>query len=749
MNSSDLPPRSILGGDRMPDRGPPLHSLLPAVPDVLDYWRRIMARKWLVLAVTLAAVVLGALVVRSMTPIYESTATLLIEGGRNEIVQIREFYTGTSGSRDHFTTQSEFLDSRNVAERVIRQFALTEHPEFDPRQQPPSLVSRLSTAIRGILPGERKATDPPPQDVLNSVVGTFSHKLDVQPLKGTQLVRVRFSSEDPALAAKLANAVVAAYIDADMDARYAVTQQAHAWLSEHVATLRRNLSASEQALQNYRESKGLLDKESTAQGGVGRQLEAITQRLVEARIRRAQAEEQYRQIRGRSVQANESVPIVMANPAVARARDLVTDAQRRMADASARFGPSHPQHQASATELRSAQAALASAVEAVVRSIAKEYEVARALEQSLEQELAESRGVIQAHNRDEFELATYEQEVSTNRQLYETFLGRLKETTLVSDAQNPIARLIDPAVAASLPAKPARTALLAVFGLTGMIFGVALAFLLHRLDDTFASVDEVEGVLGAPVLTVLPQVRGGELRNVHRMIVKYQKSGFSEAIRTARSGLRLANLDLQRTPVVMVTSSLAGEGKSTVATNLALAQARVANTLLIECDIRRPNHARLFGQPDNTPGLTDCLKKGMKPEECVFKPRGSNLDCLSAGRLRDAPLELLLSKDFGLLLDRMRLHYDMIIIDTPPVALVADGLTLAEQADGIVLTVKAHATSRRLVRRTVQRLRRVKTPIIGIVLNQLDVQRARKYYGEYGVYDIDGYGGYEHRTEPI
>jgi len=744
-------PLSILGVDRagIPAVGPrPPASRWQAAPDFLEYWRRIMARKWLVALVTGLAGFLGLVYVQSIPPTFEATATVVIEDGRPDIVQIREVYTGTRGSRDHFTTQSEFIGSRNVAERVIKQLGLLEHPEFDPRQQKPSLVSRAIGGVRSLLLGGRNAGPASEQDLMNAVVDTFAKRLDVEPVRSTQLVKVHFSSRNPVLAAQIANAIVDAYINADMDARYAVAKQAHAWLSEHVEQLRRNLTASELALQSYREKKGLIDKASVAQAGAARQLEAIMQRLVEARVRRSQAEEQYQQIRGRSVEANESAPTVLANPSVARAREVLADARRRMADASVRFGVSHPQYQLAESELAAAQAAYRSAVETVVRAIAKEFEAARAVEKSLEKELADSRGAVLGQNRDELELAAYEQEVQTNRQLYETFMARLKETNIVSDIQNPVARAIDPAVPPSIPDKPAKLPLLLAFLAGGLIFGVAAALLRHRLDDTIATVEQAESLLSVPVISVLPRVRRREASDVHRMFVEHPDSGFSEAIRTARTALRLATMGSTDGSVIMVTSSLPQEGKSTVALNLALAQSQVAKTVLIECDIRRPTFAARLGLASGTVGLAECLRGTVEPKDCIYRVTDTKLHCIFAGSQLDSPLELLSSPAFPDLIAQLRTQFDTIILDTPPVALVSDAVALAERADGIILVVRAHATSHKLAAQTIQSLSRAGTPILGAIISQLNVKRARKYYGEYGVYDAAGYGGYERGTRP-
>jgi len=744
MNQPSSVPRSILGADRAgnPVEARSFLDSLPAAPDVVEYWRRIMARKWLVIAVAIATIALGLLYVLSLERIYEATATVVIEDGRNEIVQIREIYTGTSGNRDHFTTQSEFIGSRNVAERVIRQFNLLEHPAFDPRQAEPSIASLATGWVKGLLLGTGEGGPPSEQGLLNSVVHTFSQNLTVYPLPATQLVKVRFASTDPVLAAEIANAVVAAYIDADMDARYTVAKQAHGWLSEHVEELRQNLTVSELALQSYREAKGLIDKDSAAQGGAARELEATMQRLVEARLRRSQAEQQYQQIRGRSIEANESAPAVLANPSVGRARAALADAQRQMADASVRYGPSHPQYQLIESDLRAAQTSLRESVQAVVSSMAKELETARAVESALEQEVADSRGTILGQNRDELELAAYEQEVETNRQLYETFLARLKETNIVTDIQNPIARPIDRAVPPSFPDRPATVPLMLAFAVGGLVLGIAIALFRHRLDDTLSSVDQIESTLSVPVISALARVKKQQQKKIHQMFLEYPESGFSEGIRTARTAIRLATVGETEGSVIMIGSSLPQEGKSTIALNLALAQAQVANTLLIECDIRRPTYAKRLGLTRSTVGLAECLRGSVSVDDCLFRIPESNLTCLFAGRHLESPLELLSSSEFPRLLDQLRSRFETIIIDTPPVALVSDALALAEHSDGIVLVIRAHSTSRKLVAQSIQGFSRVNTPIIGAIVNQLDVRRARKYYGEYGVYDSAGYGGY-------
>src|SRR5690606_27345984 len=246
--------------------------------------------------------------------------------------------------------------------------------------------------------------------------------------------------------------------------------------------------------------------------------------------------------------------------------------------------------------------------------------------------------------------------------------------------------------------------------------------------------------------SVLPRVRRREAADIHRMFIEHPESGFSEAIRTARTELRLATMGATEGSVIMVTSSLPQEGKSTVALNLALAQSQIAKTVLVECDIRRPTFAARLGLEGNTIGLAECLRGDVDVDNCLYRVSGTRLHCIFAGRELNSPLELLSSPAFPDLIEQLRTRFDTIILDTPPVALVSDAVALAERADGIVLVVRAHSTSHKLAAQTIQGLSRTRTPIIGAIISQLNVKRARKYYGEVGVYDAAGYGGYGRDT---
>lgn len=746
MNMPSSIPPSVLGRDFRPGAQANTRGLIElardSAPDVLEHLRIVMARKWTVLGIALAAALAASFIVMQMTPIYRATVTILIEQGKSKVVSIEEVYAGASGSREHLTTQVAILENRNVAERVIRRMRLTEHPEFDPRQAKQSLVAVAMQWLRTRVSGSAAITEPLSDEaVTNSIVDGFHSRLLIEPVRLSQLVKVSFHAADRKLAADAANAVADAYIEADMDARYAMTQQAHAWLSERLASLKQNLTASERALQKFREGKGMLDRQTAAMGGVGKQLEELSLRLVEARVRRSQAEQAYNQIRASAGQSMGSVPAVLANPMVSRAREARIETQRRLADASQRLGSAHPLYQAALAEWKAAEAAENQAVESVVQGVSKEFQTARAVERQLEQALASSRGEVQTLNRDEFELAGYEREVAANRQLYETFHARFKETDVAFDFQSAVARVVDRAVAPPVPAKPAKKQIVLGALVCGLLLGIALALLLHRIDGGLHGIEDAEEKLGVPVIAALPILKRGEVGAAHKIVLRLPDHGFSEGIRSTRSAVLLSTAGVH-SKVIAVTSSLAGEGKSTIAINLALAMAQTGKTLLIESDMRRPTLARRLGLPQGQKGLAELIAGATRLEDCLVKLPEDGLNLLTAGEQVKNPLELLSSRRFRDLLEQLRNNYETVIVDTPPASVVSDAAMVAALSSAVVFVVKANATPRQLVRQSLRKLGASSTPVLGTVINQLDFKRAGKYYGGYASYSADGYGGY-------
>jgi capsular exopolysaccharide synthesis family protein len=704
--------------------------------DLVIYWRAIAKRKWAILAFAICVTIAAAAIVNLETPIYRSTATLLVEQNKAKIAPTEEVYASVGDSREHFQTQAEILKSRALAVRLVDKLDLTRHKDFDPRQQQPSWLDDLKRRIG--LGGE--PTQWTEEALQKAAVNSLLGRTSIEPVRLSQLIRVHFESADPHTAADIANAIAENYIEADMEARDEMNMRASEWLGGRLSGLKKNLEDSERALQAYRESARLIDTKGLAQNGVTRQIEDQLTRLTAARNRRYAAENAYNQVREAKGRF-EILPVVMRNPFVQRLKEAEAEAEKKVMDLSNKHGPEHPRMIQAQAELRQARENTRREVQNVVASLKNEYEIARDNERALQKEVAESKNSVQSINRKEFELAALERAVATNRQIYELFLNRFRETRASRDLQaNAVARVSDEARPSQYPVKPKKEQVISIALVLGLLVGALVALLLERLDNTLKSADDVEEKLGQPMLTTLPLLHGDEAKTVGRHYLEDPKSVFSEAIRTARTGVLLSAADTPQV-TVLVTSSVPDEGKTAVAVNLALAQAQNKRVLLVDADLRRPAVTATLGLDPHKPGLTNLLSGSATFAECLQRVPGTSLYAISTGPIPPNPLELILSKRFEALVKALAGTCDFLVVDSPPVHLVSDALVLSKMATGVMFVVKADSTPYPLARRCIRALHEVDAKLFGVTLNQLDFKRAERYYGAYtgAYYKYDGY----------
>ena len=704
--------------------------------DLVIYWRAIAKRKWSILAFGIGIAIAAAIMVNLQTPIYRSTATLLIEQNKAKIAPTEEVYASVGDSREHFQTQAEILKSRALAVRLVDKLNLTTHKDFDPRQQRTSWLGSLKKQLG--LGGEEQQWS---EEALHkAAVATLMGHMNVDPVRLSQLIRVSFDSSDPVVAAEIANAIAESYIEADMEARDEMNMRASEWLGGRLGGLKKSLEESERALQAYRERAKLIETKGLAQSGATRQIDDQITRLAAARNRRYAAEHAYNQVREAKGQLD-ILPVVMRNPLVGRLRDAESEAEKRVSELSAKHGPEHPRMIQAQAELKQARENTRREVENVVASLKNEYEIARANEQALESGVASAKGTVQSINRKEFELAALERAVATNRQIYELFLNRFRETRASRDMQaNAVARVSDEARPSQNPIKPKKEQIVSIALVLGLLAGALVALLLERLDNTLKSADDVEEKLGQPMLTTLPLLHGDEAKSAGRHYLEDPKSVFSEAIRTARTSVLLSASDTPQV-TVLVTSSVPGEGKTAVAVNLALAQAQNKRVLLVDADLRRPSVSTTLGLDPKKPGLTNLLSGSATFAECLQRVEGTGLYAIATGPIPPNPLELILSRRFEALIKALAGTCDFLVIDSPPVHLVSDALVLSKMVTGVMFVVKADSTPYPLARRCIRALNEVEAKLFGITLNQLDFKRAERYYGAYtgAYYKYDGY----------
>jgi len=711
--------------------------------DLLKLFFTILHYKWSILALAITVSVLASLWAYSLVPIYRATASLLIESEEAKVISIEDVYGLPGGNWEYYETQLHVIKSRALARKAFDSLNLEKHPEYLPSDKPKSFIASLELKkwIMNLLPDDSAKEDKPkpPVDEItrkNIFVGGLMGRLDIELLRDTQIITISYDSEYPELAASIPNALAEAYINSFLEADLEKTQKATSWITGRTSELRKQFEESERQLQAFIEKENLVDVE----GGnslASRELDTLTNSLVEARRKRSEAEAIYQQVRsikgGSSLEQLESLPAVVNHHLIRTAYTTRAGSQRKVSELSERYGPKHPKMIAAVAELKTAEADLRKQIENIAKSVAKEYEVSRAEVSHLTQALNRTKNQLKDTGKKSYKLAALQREVETNRQLFEVFLTRFKETAATVDLQPVNARIIDTAVVPLAPYKPNRNRIILVALVLSLLLGVGLALLIEHLDNTFRDSGLLEEKLRLPVLGVLPKLKGlGSDYSAMHLFTKDQQSGFSESIRTIRTGIMLSNIDIER-KVIVVTSSIPGEGKSLVSSNLAAAVAQMKKTLLIDADMRKPVVAASHELDEAAKGLSELVSMTAELSECIHKTDNKLLDILPAGVVPPNPLELLSSNRFELVI-----QYDYIIIDSPPVVAVSDPRVLASIADGVVFVVKADDTKHQLAKRGVKKLLDMGAHIIGSVLNQVTAGKKSRY----GDYDSNYYSHY-------
>ncbi|MCC6076907.1 GumC family protein [Pseudomonas sp. GCM10022188] len=716
--------------------------------DLLQLWQTIWRRKWSIITLVLVVMMVAVLSVLSITPVYRAGATLLIEQQAAKVVSIEQVYGLEGTGNEYLQTQFEMLKSRALAERVVKQLNLTTHPEFDPRQQPEPLIDiagllanfNLNQVVPATLPEDlEEGVDPTEAQIFDEVTKEFMEHISVAPQGKSQLVRVEVEMEDARMATKAANALANGFIESQMEATMEMSMTATNWMNTRLTELRDTLKQAEDRLQAFREKENLVDVDGVATISAA-ELSQTGDRMIDARRQRAEAESMYRQVqasRGGGWEKLATIPAVLGDPLIQQFKANQAKAQAKVDELGKRYGARHPTMEAARTELAAASASLRGQVEQVVAGIERNYQLAMANENSLQASFNANKSQIQDISRKEFKLRELQREVDANRALYDTFMTRLKETTATADLESANARVVDKAVLPTEPVKPKKALIVAIAGMLALFAGVGLTLLLEMLNNTFKGTEEIENKLNLPVLGILPLIKNKERAEVAHLFTDNKERSFSESIRTIRTGVVLSGME-EPHKILVITSSIPGEGKSTVAANLAAALGQMEKVLLIDADMRRPTMAKNFGFPVGTPGLANLIAGTAKLDECVKHVDG--IDMLSAGAVPPNPLELLSSPRFAKVVEFMRTKYDRIVIDSPPTQAVSDALVLATHANALLYVVKSESTAIPLVQKGVGQLLQNNAPVTGIILNQVDIKKAQKQgYSYGGYYDYYGY----------
>jgi len=718
--------------DGLPKQSADASDELSAI-DIRQYLDVLLKFKWGILGLALLSGLIGLYMAYKAVPIYSSQATLQVsrQGGPT----IGTLLPFPLFQQEFYQTQYELIRSWSVAEMAAEDLGLLDPDHLEGQARAPAEPGfRWTDLVPDFL-------FPPPPNITPEVrraniIRGIQGGVRVQPVEQSELVSVSFESAKPEWAAQQANAVAQAYIDFLRDKNLSSITGNQSWYASRLTQAREDLDRAEQALQDFYDRQGLLQ---TSEGVDALQTQALQLALgnrEQARQEKLTLERLYHEIE--SVESDEELATITALENRGLVRQLKngrTEARREVALLGERYGPKHPRMIEAQAALASADRAYREELQAAAQAVIADYQRAMRTEESYSRQLNTAQADIQALNRNRAELTKLQEDVSSSRALFEQLQSGEKTAGLLEGGQQSInATSIEFARPGLYPVRPDKQRMVLVWALGGLLVGVGLAFLLNQLDSTFKGQEDVERRLNLPVLGQLPQLKVEKDRQLSPMshFLEQSRSAFSEAIRTIRTGVMLSMLDQSRL-ILTVTSSVPGEGKTTVAINLAHAVQQMKKTLLIDADMRRPmvHRAKNIQQP--RPGLA-ALMTGEATLDEAMEVQEDGLCVIPSGTVPPNPLELLASQKFKDLVHGLQEQFEVIIIDSAPALVVSDALVVAQMADAQLYVVRADVTPYQAAEQGVKRLRRANAPLLGCVLNQV-VTGGRGYgYGKYGKY---------------
>jgi capsular exopolysaccharide synthesis family protein len=719
----------------------------------MPYIRAVYKHRWV--ALTAFCVVLGYSAVRSFTtvPLYQARAQLLVESTNPNVVNFKEVVQQDNYNYDYYPTQYAILKSRALARRTIDALKLWEHPEFGGGRTATPSFSIMGT-IGGILSWARKqfaadaeqaqapARTPTTGETFrqSAVIDAFLGRLTIAPVRNSRLVDVKFTSPNAEMAANAANMLAQQYIEQDLEYRFLSTKEASDWLAQQLTQERKKLEESELALQRYREKGDAVALEES-QNIVVQRLTELNAAYTKARTERIEKEALYTQLR--SLQGDQTTldtfPAVLANPFVQQLKAELSDLQRQRAQMADRLGEKHPEMIKVQSAIQSTEAKLQAELGKVVQSVRNEFLSAQAQERSLASALESQKADALSLNRKGIEYGVLRREAESNKQIYEALTQRAKETGISGDLKTSNIRIVDLAEVPRGPISPNHRRDLTVGLVAALVAGIGLAFFVGTFDNRINNPDEIKHTLGLSFLGLIPALSGKELGGGKvPLLTQTVPQNFAEAFRGLRTNVMFSSAD-EGPRTILVTSTQPYEGKTVVAANLAVSLAQTGHkVLLMDADMRKPRQQELFGV-SQTPGLSSLLVGKARANDSVRKTSVRNLWLMPAGPNPPNPAELLGSTRFRELLKALRVHFDWIVIDSPPVMAVTDASVIAHRTTGVVFTIGCEQVNRNAAKVAVEQLLSSKAAILGAVLNRVNVRKNPYYYAHYYKQDYAGY----------
>jgi capsular exopolysaccharide synthesis family protein len=733
---------------------PPLYSELPSHDSALgEYVRVLVKRKWIV--VTCLATIFSVVAIASlrMTPIYEASGTVEINKPDSSL----NFQNSTTFSLDYYDpteldTEIKILQSDLLGLQVIRELNLDRRPEFGGNAPSPSSLDLAPDPLQ-VDPARASA-----------MLGGFKSNLKVTLIPNSRIIEIHYRSPNRELAANVVNTLMQTYVDNNIKSRFESTMQASDWLQKQLVDMQMKVETSQERLVRYQKEHEILGIDEK-QNITTAKLDELNKELTEAESQRMDKEAFYELVQAGDADAIASAAgsadaqgagVQGASQLLESLRAKEADLKIQAADLNTQFGPAYPKLNQLNNQIKEVESQMQGEMKKIVSKVRGQYMTALQRENMLRDALEKQKQEANKLNESAIEYNLLKRDADTYRTLYEGLLQRLKEAGVSAGLKANNFHIIDSARPPTSPIEPNIPRNLGFGFSLGLAAGLGLAFLLEALDNTIRTTEQAQMVSGLPPLGMIPlgskSARDGA--SAKRLVIASSKeavelvtqvrpqSQMAESYRALRTSLLLSNLG-SPPKVIMVTSALPQEGKTTTSINCAIVLAQKGvRVLLIDADLRRPSIHKTLGMGPRS-GLSNVLTGSTRLEQVIaHTPLLPSLHVLPAGTPPPNPAELLASTNMRDVLAQLREEYDHIVVDTPPSLSVTDAVVLSQRADAVVLVIRSGQTTKQALRRARDILGRVGAKVVGVLLNAVDLSSPDYYYyyeyqGKYARYYQD------------
>jgi succinoglycan biosynthesis transport protein ExoP len=743
--SSRRPPtlRSVPSTERyLPPAAPVLRAAPAPEEGLAETLRKLWRRRRLIATTTILLGGTAAFVAWSLPSYYVAEARVLVGVEAPRVLNAEAIITDVSPDAERVANEGFILQSRTLAKTVIDKLNLSGNPQFNPDLATPSFWSR-ATSLKTYLPESvtswldrlHKAPSKPapaPDKALstrdNRLIDIFLSHIDVSLLGRSHVLSVKADARDSDMAAAMANALADSYIDYQRRDKIATMDRVDKFLLGRVTELRDQVRKSDQAVEDYRRTHGLY--KSSGNGVTAQQLTELNSQLISAQTAKAEAEsrlQEAKEVSKGGLGGSESVPEVLKSPLIAVLKQQQADAERKAAELSASYGQKHPLMANANAEVGNTRRKVAAEIAKTIDGLAREARTADARYQALSQNFEQLKGQMGQVNDQSIQLEALERDATVNRNLLEAMLNRAKQSTGAADILQANAKLVSPAAPTDAPSYPPKS-LIAFLGLVGgLLVGSALALMREGGDHTFRRADQIEGMIGLPVMAMVPQLGG---RTPPAMeVLRHPTSAYSEALRRLQVGIELS--EAAASPKTLLFSSATpSEGKTVMVASLGrLLASNGKRVLLIDCDWRSPKLHQIF-RCTNRDGLASLLSDNsdtVSLDNLIHHDALSGVDVLTSGNWSPRSAHFIGSPRMAQLVEALAQHYDFIILDTAPALVTADVLTLSRIVQKVVFVVRWGHTRQDAAVEALKQIADAQGNIAGIVLSRVVARQYRQY----------------------